>query len=127
MRTLTIPEFHAELKAQGVGRREDIAFVCPVCGTVQSGADWMAATGKPFDEIEPVIGFSCIGRETGAGPHKAGTAPGKGCDWTLGGLLRIHQLEIVGEDGQRHAMFEPASADLAQQHALQRRQQAGAP
>lgn len=117
MRTLTIPEFHAELKAQGVERREHLAFVCPICSTVQSGADIMAATGKPFEEIERFLGFSCVGRFTDTGPHKSGSPPGKGCDWTLGGFLRVHSLEIVDEDGARHPRFELATPAQAQEHA----------
>lgn len=75
---------------------------------MQSGADWMAATGKPFDEIEARLAFSCIGRATNAGPFKRGAPAGKECDWALGGLLRLHTLE-VDDDGALHPMFEPAT------------------
>ncbi len=43
MRRLTIPEFHAELKAQGVPNQNHAALKCPICGTVQSMADFVAA------------------------------------------------------------------------------------
>lgn len=115
MLSMTIPEFHAALKAQGVSSHEHCAFKCVICGTVQSGADWMAATGKPFDEIEPKVGFACIGRATDAGPHKRGAKPGKGCDWSLGGLFRLHEMEIVDGD-KRHPMFVLASPEEAQAH-----------
>ncbi|MFC3706325.1 VVA0879 family protein [Devosia honganensis] len=116
--TMTIPEFHAALKAQGVGHHMHCAFVCPICATVQSGADWMRATGKTFEEIEPKVGFSCIGRGTGAGEHRRGTPPGKGCNWTLGGFFRLHKLEVVDAEGKNHPMFEIATPEQAQAHKL---------
>lgn len=119
---MTIPEFHAALKAQDIGHHSHCAFVCPICETVQSGADWMRATGKTFEEIEPKVGFSCIGRGTGAGEHKRGTKPGKGCNWTLGGLLRLHVLEVVDAAGKAHPMFRLASPEQAQEHKRQNEQ-----
>lgn len=117
MRTLNVDEFHAELKAQGVSSHADFAFVCPMCRTVQSARDLMKATGKGFDEVERYLGFSRVGRFTNAGPHKQGAAPGKGCDWTLGGLFRIHELEVVTSDGHPHPSFELATPDQARAHA----------
>lgn len=116
MNTLTIPEFHAALKAQGVGAREHCAFKCPICKTVQSAANWIRATGRSFEEIEKSLGFSCIGRAINAGPHKNGSKPGKGCDWTLGGFFKLHKLEIVDEAGKHHPMFELATPEEAQAH-----------
>lgn len=116
MQTMTITDFHAALKAQGVSHPKHCAVKCVVCGTIQSGDDWMIATGKSFDEINPKIGFSCIGRATGAGPHKSGAAPGNGCDWTLGGLFTIHKFEVIDGDGKAHPMFELATPEEAQAH-----------
>ncbi len=39
MRTITIEQFHRELRAQGVASHDDVAFCCPMCGTVQSARD----------------------------------------------------------------------------------------
>lgn len=120
MKTMTIPEFQAALVAQGVTYREDFAVVCPVCKTVQSMQSLInAGAGKTGEDVERYIGFSCVGRFTGAGPHKAGNPPGKGCDWTLGGFFRIHALEVIDEDSNRHPRFLPASPAEAQ--ALARR------
>ena len=48
---ISIPEFHARLKAQGVSAREHIALRCPVCSTVQSFRSLLNA-GVPDDEVE---------------------------------------------------------------------------
>jgi hypothetical protein len=117
-RRITIAEFHEELKAQGVKWREDLAFRCPVCATIQSARDLIkAGVGKTFDEVEGCVGFSCVGRWTNAGPHKRNAPPGRGCDWTLGGLFRIHELEVVTPDGKACPRFELASPEEAQAHA----------
>lgn len=109
MKTMTIGEFQAELKAQGVAR-EDMAFVCPICKTVQSMRSLVkAGAGQSTEEVERYIGFSCVGRFTQAGGHKTGTPPGKGCNWTLGGLLQLHELEVIDPAGRRHPHFVPAS------------------
>ena len=126
VQTMTLTEFHAAIAAQGVSSREHVAFICPVCGTIQSGADLIATGGgKNFDEIECALGFSCVGRLTDAGPWPAlGDTSRKakarreqpGCDWTLGGLFQIHRLEVITPDGCRHPLFELASPEVAQSH-----------
>ncbi|MDP1530285.1 MAG: VVA0879 family protein [Rhodoferax sp.] len=117
MKTMTVTEFHGALIAQGV-KREDLALICPMCQTVQSATDLIAAgAGSNFDEVEKYLGFSCVGRFTGAGtPRK--DPDGAACNWTLGGLFALHKLEVVTEDGKRHPRFEPATPDQAMQHAL---------
>lgn len=116
MRTMTLDEFQSALKAQGVMAREDFALVCPRCGTVQSARDLIqAGAGATFDDVEGYLGFSCVGRFTGAGtPRK--TPDGQPCNWTLGGLFPLHKLEVVTPDGKHHPRFEPASPEQAQQH-----------
>lgn len=116
MRQMRIEEFHAALREQGVSGREHAALICPVCGTVQSMAS-LLANGVPEAKVETQIGFSCVGRWTNAGPatRKGKPQAGKvGCDWTLGGLFRLHKLEVV--DGDKvHPCFEIATADQAQE------------
>lgn len=116
MRTIKVDQFHEELKAQGTSAREHAALKCPVCGTVQSMA-LLRQQGCPDDKIETQIGFSCVGRWNGAGPAERDGTPASGdkpgCDWTLGGLFRIHKLEVE-MDGKMHPVFEPATADEAQ-------------
>lgn len=115
MKTMTLDEFKAAVLAQGVPH-EHIAVVCPMCGTIQSGADLIAAgAGADFDAVEKYLGFSCVGRFTGAeSPRKK--PDGKPCNWTLGGLFSLHKLEVVTPDGNRHPRFELASPDEAKAH-----------
>ena len=117
MRTITLAQFHAEMKAQGVDRIEDVAFVCPRCKTIQSAADLIAAgAGTSMDEVEKYLGFSCVGRFTDAkSPRKK--PDGSPCDWTLGGFFSLHELEVVTEDGKHHPRFELATPEQAQMHA----------
>lgn len=116
IKRVPVVELHAAMKAQGVSAREHIACKCVICGTVQSVDDFMRATGKPADEVEKYFGFSCIGRFTSAGPHKRGAKPGKGCDWSLGGLFRLHTVVVVTEDGKDHPFFELATPEEARAH-----------
>jgi hypothetical protein len=116
MKTMTVEEFHAECKAQGVKSSMDTALICPRCGTVQSARDLIAAgAGVDFDAVGKYLGFSCVGRFTGAeSPRK--TPDGKPCNWTLGGLFALHKLEVITPDGKRHPRFELASPVQAQRH-----------
>lgn len=117
MKTMTLDEFLAGCKAQGVKSSDDIALVCPMCGTVQSARDLInAGAGEDFNSVEKYLGYSCIGRFTGAGaPRK--TPDGEGCNWTLGGLFQTHKLEVITPDGKRHPRFELATPEQAQTHA----------
>lgn len=114
MKTMTLDEFQAALKTQGVSSHMHFALTCPMCGTVQSAVDLIAAgAGADFDAVEKYLGFSCVGRFTGAGgPRKA--PDGKPCNWTLGGLFALHEMEVVTPDGKRHPRFAPATAEQAQ-------------
>lgn len=119
MKTLTLPEFHALLKAQDVPAIEHLAFKCPLCDTIQSAADLIdAGAGENFDEVEKYLGFSCVGRWTHGNPPPPKAKKGKqiGCDWTLGGLLRFHTLEVINEKGKPCPRFEPCTPEEAQQH-----------
>lgn len=122
MKQITIPELHALFRAQGVSAREHIAFKCPICETPQSIASLKRA-GCPDDKQERQIGFSCEGRWSNAGPwpHKEkkkqaarrADTEKRGCDWTLGGLFRLHKLEVIGDDGKPQPSFEVASPEEA--------------
>lgn len=117
MKTMTLDEFHGALKEQGVADVVDLAFRCPMCGTIQSAHDLIAAgAGPDLGAVEKYIAFSCVGRWTGAGPHRPGTGSGEGCDWTLGGLFKLHKLEVITSDGERHPRFEPVGSAEAQAH-----------
>lgn len=116
MTKLTLEEFHAALKAQGVPI-EYCAFRCPACGTIQNAQDLIdAGAGKNLDEVEKYLAFSCVGRFTHAGqpPRVKGTQTG--CDWTLGGLFRLHDLAVVTPDGVEHPRFELCTPEEARAH-----------
>lgn len=111
---IDILTFTARLAAQGVARI-DLAFVCPLCRTVQSMRS-LIATGKLANETEAerYIGFSCIGRFTNAGPPAKDKPPGGGCNWTLGGLLQLHEMVVIDEQGERRPYFAIADREAAQ-------------
>lgn len=128
MNRMTIADFHAACGEQGVPG-EHIAVKCPVCGTIQSLADLKSALAKAtrehllghFESAAPApelhLGFSCVGRFSGSGEWRgAQDLPGRGCNWSLGGFLKLHKLEIVTTDGQRHPTFELATPEEAQAH-----------
>ena len=113
--TLTLDEFQAACVLQAPSN-DQIVFRCPMCKTLQSARDLIAAgAGKDFDEVEPYLAFSCVGRFMGA-PSPRKTPDGKPCDWTLGGFFRLHTLEVVTPDGERHPRFELASKEDADAH-----------
>lgn len=116
MKTMQYAEFLAALKAQGV-ERDDLAVICPMCRTVQSARDLIkAGAGADFEAVRGSLGFSCVGRWTGAGSPR--TEPdGQPCNWTLGGLFHTHELEVITEDGKHHPHFELATPEQAQEHA----------
>jgi hypothetical protein len=120
MEQIAVEELHRRFKAQGVSAREHIAVKCPICGTVQSLTS-LARAGVPEDKHENYIGFSCVGRFTNAGEWKKGEPPGRGCNWTLGGLFKLHKLEVINAKGEPQPYFEIATAEEAQalekQHA----------
>ena len=99
MQTMTLGEFHLMLREQGVPL-VNVTFRCPACGTLQSAQDLIdAGAGSDLDEVEKYVAFSCVGRWDSS----------KGCDWTLGGLFKLHELEVVTEDGERHPRFLPTT------------------
>ena len=73
------------------------SFKCPHCGESQTAQDFI---DNGIEEPENKVYFSCIGRYV----------EGRGCDWTLGGLLSIHK-KAVFKDGEVFPVFE--TSDLA--------------
>lgn len=95
MRTLTAPEWRARGSELYGPDMRDWKFRCVACGHVQSHN--LAKERNPdIGDTSSWIYFSCEGRHN----------PAVGCDWTLGGLFQIHELEVVKEDGQRCPCFE---------------------
>jgi len=88
MRTLKLDDYLAEGERLFGKDRKKWKFICPQCKTIQSYSDFIEAEVSPED-IPKYLGFSCIGRFTEGK---------KGCDWTLGGLFQIHELEVLHDD-----------------------------
>lgn len=121
MKTYKLAEVHAAFKAQGVSSHRHYAVKCPICGTVQSMASLVASGDNP-DKVDRHFAFSCEGRFSGAGEwprdKKAQAARTKrGCNWTLGGLLQLHQAEVEYEDGEKSPMFDIALERVAEKIA----------
>lgn len=114
MKKMTQAEFHDEAKRRFGDNPRDWKFVCPACGTVQSVqelTDALVAAGKPPEDVELYIAFSCIGRFTGQrdegiAAHGCGEKWDKGCNWTLGGFFQIHTLEVTMPGGKNRPTFE---------------------
>jgi hypothetical protein len=113
-REITVEQFHAELKAQGVPLL-DLALICPMCGTVQSARSLIVAgAGKTFEDVEKYLGFSCVGRFDRAPKSPRQKPDGKPCDWTLGGFFTFHELAVITPEGEKKPRFEVASPEQAQ-------------
>lgn len=109
---MTLDDFQAACKEQAP-RQEEIVFVCPMCKRPQNALDLIeAGAGKDFDEVNKYLGFSCVGRWTGAGsPRKK--PDGKPCNWTLGGLFRVHEFAVITTDGKSHPLFRLVTKEEA--------------
>lgn len=83
VRKMTLEEWRAEGTRRFGKDPKKWKFKCASCGHVQCAEDFKGLVDKPMDYVF----YSCIGR------HKKGV----GCDWTLGGLLQIHKVEVDPE------------------------------
>lgn len=123
MKRMTLDEFQAACMAQ-TSRSELTTVKCPMCSTLQNGLDFIAAgAGQDWGEVARYVGFSCVGRFTGAGsPRK--DPDGQPCNWSLGGLFQTHRMVVVTPDGIEHPHFELATPEeAAAHHAAQQARQ----
>ncbi len=114
VRVVSSDQFCEEIRQQGAPGPIDIVVICTLCKSPQSIRDFMEA-GLPEEEAAKYAGFSCVGRITGA-PAARRIPDGKPCDWTLGALLPLHELEVVTPDGKAHPHFELATKEQADNH-----------
>ena len=100
---LTLAEFHAEAIRRFGSDWKEWRFVCPNCGCEQTANDLIdaGAGGGDLDAVGRLLAFSCVGRFTDE----------KGCDWTLGGLFRIHRLEVDGRPAFELAQIEAGGGE----------------
>lgn len=102
-RTVSLQEYFDECIDRFGPNRDNWKFVCPSCGHVASVADYKAAGAQD------AIGFSCIGRWTGATQQAFQEGPGP-CNYAGGGLICLNPVRVVSPDG-RVPMFELAPAE----------------
>lgn len=112
--TLTEEELAIVLESQ-LQPPEHRVFICPMCETIQSAMDFVRA-GVEKEKVDNYLAFSCIGRWTHGKPPPDRNGTQEGCNWTLGGLLKCHELEVVTADGKRHPLFKPGDAEQAAKH-----------
>lgn len=80
-------------------------FICPVCGNVQCGQDFLDVGCKAAAER---VYFSCIGRvitdgrPIGTMMQKQTTVP---CDYTGGGLFRLNPIHVTNDEGKVVEVF----------------------
>ncbi|CAB3890410.1 VVA0879 family protein [Achromobacter piechaudii] len=115
MKRMTLEEFQAACMAQA-SRSELTTVKCPMCSTLQNGIDFIGAgAGKDWHDVARFVGFSCVGRFTGAGsPRKE--PDGKASNWSLGGLFKTHRMVVMTPDGIEHPHFELATPEEATAH-----------
>ena len=101
MKQITLEDWRREAAERFGPDRKDWAFQCPACGNVQSIASVLDHNPDLEGDLGAWIYFACEGRHT----------PGHGCDWSLGGLLRIHKVEVLS-DGEATPAFEFADAPV---------------
>jgi len=89
----------AELKNRFGNDAKKWAFKCPSCNNVQTAQDFI---DNGIETPENKVYFNCIGRYV----------KGKGCDWSLGGLLQINKVSVM-KDAKIFPVFEMADGVLA--------------
>lgn len=100
---MTVEEWRAEGTRRFGPDMEHWRFVCPCCHYVQSVAECRAAG------MANAIGFSCIGRWTGAKREALGGTGLGPCNYAGGGLFRLNPTRVLDADGHEYEMFDFAS------------------
>lgn len=115
-------EFCNRLYNQKMHNSNDLAFVCPVCATVQSVSS-LKKVGASVEIAARMIGYQCEGDLIGAGPWPNSSDQSdrakqrraiRGCNWTLGGHFKIHVLEVLASDVVSMPWFQVATPAQAE-------------
>lgn len=105
-RVITLDDWLKEGDAIFGTNLDDWKFVCPMCGNIQSVADFRKLHEQGH-KVEPSSSyFNCIGRYIGG--RSAFFDDGKKgppCDYTMGGLFCVANTYVVTE-GKEHPVFE---------------------
>lgn len=103
---LTLDEWLSEGQKRFGKEKLNWKFICPSCGHIASGSDWINAGAS-----QNAIAFSCVGRATGA--KETIMTKNKGpCNYTGGGLFKLNPQPIKFEDGTVCNFFEFAPTDF---------------
>ncbi|MGK9367567.1 VVA0879 family protein [Melioribacter sp. Ez-97] len=97
MKQMKIKEYIDLLRARHGEKIENWKVICPICKCEQTVQDFLDA-GIDMKDVFNYFGYSCIGRFSEA----------KGCDFSLGGLFPIHNVEIIDDSGNAHPRFDIA-------------------
>lgn len=118
---MTQAELERSLTQQGFDSVLDHAYVCPRCGTVQSARDFLAAGLDNFEAIKTYVGRKCIGGFMPMERRPRAKFSGGTCQWTTDSFqyLRMHELEVVTDEGLLEPRFLPATPEQARAHAKQ--------
>ncbi|MBT0607619.1 VVA0879 family protein [Aequorivita echinoideorum] len=92
-KTLTLQEWRSEAEPKFGKDVKKWKFKCPSCGESQTLQEFIDAK---IEEPTKKFYYSCIGR----------WVEKRGCKWTLGGLLQIHETEVISEEGDKIPVFE---------------------
>ena len=85
---------------------DDWKFVCPMCGNIQSVADFRKLHDEGHKTNPEDAYFNCIGRYIGGrSAFLEDKKEGPPCDYTLGGLFCMAKT-FVNKDGKDHPVFE---------------------
>jgi hypothetical protein len=120
MKSMTVEQFHAAIREQGAPSSKQSCFTCPMCGTVQNMVDLInAGAGKTEEDVNRLIGFSCVGRWTHHKPPAEVKGQQIGCNWTLGGLFSLHNFEVIDDEGKRNPHFALSTREQTAVHLLE--------
>lgn len=102
---ITYAEWRARARALFGDDEMQWRFVCPVCKTMQSVADYKAAGAPPS-----AVGYSCVGRWMESPrrmlkPDGRETRTSGPCDYTSGGLFRFTVNTVRFPDGKTSPVF----------------------
>jgi len=107
MKIYTHEEWAAEARRLFGNNAKHWKFKCCNCGHEQTIADFIAAK---IEQPNEKVYFSCIGRWTGGkGTMSNAKQP---CNYTLGGLLTLNEVQVRDEEGNLRNVFDFGTPDV---------------
>lgn len=94
-KTITLEEWQKEGKNLFGNNTQDWKFKCPNCGNIQSYKSIKEHNPEIKLNVDNIT-FNCEGRLNSK----------YGCDWTLGGLFQIHELEVIASENKIIKVFD---------------------